>query len=121
MVLQATRFNDIASPVAMWLSLMFTYAIFIPNTWRRAAVWLGLLAIIPIAWMAWDIKYQHLVNKAWLHDPQPFSTTAIMLLIGFGAGVLGTHMIGMLRREVYEARQLGQYHLKHLIGAGGMG
>jgi serine/threonine-protein kinase len=121
MVLQATRFNDIASPAAIWLTLMFTYAIFIPNTWRRAAFWLGLLTIIPIAWMAWDISFQHLVNRAWLHDPQPFSTTAIMLLIGFGAGVYGTHMIGTLRREVFEARQLGQYHLKHLIGAGGMG
>jgi serine/threonine protein kinase len=44
-----------------------------------------------------------------------------MMLLGFGSSVYGTHMIGTLRREAYEARQMGQYHLRHLIGAGGMG
>jgi len=121
MVFSATSFDTLWSPAAIWLSLMFIYAIFIPNTWRRAAVCLGLLAIAPIAWMSFDIAYEFAINKAWLKDPEPYSTTAIMLLVGFGAGVYGTHVIGMLRREVYEARQLGQYHLKHLIGAGGMG
>ncbi|HUY32488.1 MAG TPA: serine/threonine-protein kinase [Pirellulales bacterium] len=121
MVFSATNFDTLWSPAAIWLSLMFTYAIFIPNTWRRAAVSLGLLAIAPIAWMSFDIAYELAIQKAWEKDPEPYSTTAIMLLVGFGAGVTGTHMIGRLRREVYEARQLGQYRLKHLIGAGGMG
>ena len=44
-----------------------------------------------------------------------------MLAVQFGASVYGTHMIGRLRREAYEARQLGQYRLRHLIGSGGMG
>ena len=44
-----------------------------------------------------------------------------MMAVQFGAAVYGTHMIGSLRREAYEARQLGQYRLRNRIGAGGMG
>src|SRR5262245_11789827 len=36
-------------------------------------------------------------------------------------GAWGVHTINRLRREAFEARQLGQYRLKRLLGAGGMG
>ena len=35
--------------------------------------------------------------------------------------MFGTHLINTLRREVFEAKQLGQYRLMKLLGAGGMG
>ena len=31
-----------------WLLLMFVYAMFIPNTWRRAAVVIGVIAVTPV-------------------------------------------------------------------------
>jgi serine/threonine-protein kinase len=37
------------------------------------------------------------------------------------SSVYGTYMIGALRREAFEAKQLGQYRLGRLIGSGGMG
>jgi serine/threonine-protein kinase len=37
------------------------------------------------------------------------------------AGVWGVYTIGRLRSEAFQARQLGQYRLTQLIGAGGMG
>ena len=42
-------------------------------------------------------------------------------LIAAVASVCGTHLINTLRREVFEAKQLGQYRLVKLLGAGGMG
>ncbi len=35
-------------PEGLWLVLIYTYALFIPNTPRRAAVVIGLMAVMPI-------------------------------------------------------------------------
>ena len=37
------------------------------------------------------------------------------------AATVGVHTIGTLRRQVFAARQLGQYRLKQRLGSGGMG
>src|SRR5262245_40086867 len=34
-------------PMSFWLLLIFTYALFIPNTWRRAALVIGAMALAP--------------------------------------------------------------------------
>jgi serine/threonine-protein kinase len=50
-----------------------------------------------------------------------FSFDAIVLLIlAIGSG-FGAHAISRLRRQVADARQLGQYRLRQQIGAGAMG
>src|SRR5207302_5205146 len=43
------------------------------------------------------------------------------MVVAAVAAVFGTHLINALRREVFEARQLGQYRLVAPIGSGGMG
>src|SRR5262249_38203468 len=35
-------------PLSFWLLLMFTYAVFIPNTWRRAALVIGAMALAAV-------------------------------------------------------------------------
>jgi serine/threonine-protein kinase len=45
----------------------------------------------------------------------------LMILVSGVTGLFGVDTIGSLRREVFEARQLGQYQLTGRIGAGGMG
>jgi serine/threonine protein kinase len=45
----------------------------------------------------------------------------LKLLIGYGTSVYGTYLINTLRTEAYQAREFGQYKLKRLLGAGGMG
>lgn len=102
-----------------WPILMFTYALFIPNTMRRAALVLGIMAAMPLGlllllnWTAPQaaalITLDHVVRLG--------------LLVGCAAiaGVLGVDTIGTLRREAFEAKQVGQYRLGKRLGAGGMG
>ncbi|MEX0711257.1 MAG: serine/threonine-protein kinase [Pirellulales bacterium] len=116
----AMVYGVMPDPVAMWFSLIFTYAIFIPNAWRRAAVILGVMAVAPIAWRLIDV-YSYDQIAAVARNFHRFDNLVVMMALGYGASLWGTQMIGTLRREAYEARQLGQYRLRHLIGAGGMG
>lgn len=116
----ATVYGFIPNPAGMWFMLIFTYAIFIPNTWRRAAAVVGVLALAPVAWSVFDVTFFDTIARC-RDRYDEFPTLVLMMATGFGTSVLGTHMIGTLRREAYEAKQLGQYRLKELIGSGGMG
>ncbi len=112
--------HHIPNPVGMWFALIFTYAIFIPNTWRRAAVVIGVLSAAPVIWAIVEMASFPGITSC-PNAAEHMRTFLLMMLLGFGTSVYGTHMIGSLRREAYEARQMGQYHLRRLIGAGGMG
>jgi eukaryotic-like serine/threonine-protein kinase len=106
-------------PMPFWLLLIFTYAMFIPNTWRRAAFVIGAMALAPdllvLAMMlAYPAVAAVLTGMAFLQYVLTMGVAAV-------AAVFGTHLINTLRREAFEARQLGQYRLIELIGAGGMG
>jgi serine/threonine-protein kinase len=50
-----------------------------------------------------------------------FSFDLMTLIIVAVGSTVGAHMISRLRRQVVEARQLGQYRLRRRIGGGGMG
>lgn len=105
----------------MWLLLMFTYALFIPNTWRRAACVIGAIAIAPLALnMALILFNPHCAaaQNAGVHF---LVESFLMLSLGAITAVVGVHSIGTLRREAFEARQFGQYRLRQRIGSGGMG
>ena len=68
-------------------------------------------------------------TAAWLtmkhvSDAVPFfyiTTIIMMMTLAAIASAWGVYTIGRLRREAFEARQLGQYRLRRLLGAGGMG
>ncbi len=106
-------------PVGVWLVLIFTYALFIPNSFWRASAVIGLIASAPLVMllvsMAADPALANLVT--W----DDLISLILMLGISAMAGVFGVDTIGSLRRAAFEAKQLGQYRLKGLIGAGGMG
>lgn len=103
----------------MWLFLMFTYAIFIPNTWRRAALVIGGIAALPIGLVFWlDLTHQHVYNALTMKF---MGFEVLTVLTGAGIAVFGTHVINALRTKAFEAQQLGQYKLRQLIGRGGMG
>ena len=57
-----------------------------------------------------------------MHEhPTYLVEVGLMLGLAVVTSVYGTHMVGSLRREAFEARRLGQYRLLRLIGSGGMG
>lgn len=104
-----------------WLLMIYTYALFIPNTWKRAAVVIGLMAAAPIVTILATVAVHAPTRELLLtHFGFVIETTLIMGLSAVCA-VWGVHTINSLRSEAYRARQLGQYKLKRLIGSGGMG
>jgi serine/threonine-protein kinase len=106
------------APMPFWLLLIFTYAMFIPNTWRRAAWVIGAMSLAPeVLLIGMILAYP----QAELMMGMGFVNHALVLIIAAVAAVCGTHLINKLRREAFEAKQLGQYRLIAPIGAGGMG
>ena len=102
-----------------WLVLMFTYALFIPNTLRRAGTVIGFMAAAPVM-MALVLKLANMVDHNLLSWEQ-WSYFAMLLAFSAAGSVFGVQTISTLRTEAYEARQLGQYRLREKIGEGGMG
>jgi eukaryotic-like serine/threonine-protein kinase len=102
-----------------WLVLIFTYGMFIPNTWRRATLVTGAMALAPILLLA-DMAFVY-PQVAHALTVIGFVQHVLVLLVGVVAAAFGTHLINTLRREVFQARQLGQYRLIKPLGAGGMG
>ncbi|QDS99789.1 serine/threonine-protein kinase [Adhaeretor mobilis] len=115
-----THIPNIGGP---WQFLIFCYALFVPNTWRRAAVVIGLLALGPlvvIGVVAWQSPA--FLNLAGMQAFRGvFIEHALIALMTGVSAVVGVKTIGTLRRDAFLAKQLGQYRLKQLIGSGGMG
>jgi tRNA A-37 threonylcarbamoyl transferase component Bud32 len=108
--------------VIPWLLLIFTYAMFIPNTWQRAAAVLGVICLLPIgifAYLYTQPAFNQLVSQ--LAYSGFVSAQVLVLAIVLLTGIVGVHTIGALRREAFAAKQLGQYRLKQKLGSGGMG
>jgi len=102
-----------------WLVLMFVYAMFIPNRWPRAAVVLGAMALAPLALMGVILAINPALRG--MVGVSEIAEIVLLMILAWAGSVWGVYTIGALRREVIEARQLGQYRLKQRIGAGGMG
>jgi serine/threonine protein kinase len=108
--------------------LILTYGLYVPKTWRRAALVTAPLALLPFATLS-VLALDHSAAMAWLWQGRIESQTPPALLFAFDALILailavgssyGARTIFRLRREVAEAQQFGQYRLKRRIGAGGM-
>jgi serine/threonine-protein kinase len=109
--------------------LILTYGLYVPKSWRRAAVVVGPLALLPFATLA-VLALRHpeamaRLGDGWFSGPAPrafeFAFDGLILIILAVGATFGAYTISWLRREVAEARRLGQYHLRRRIGSGGMG
>ncbi len=102
-----------------WAFLTMLYGMFIPNDWRRAAWVLGPSAFIPpvvVLLLEW---YDPAIGAMLVDDHYGLPIWAPFL--ASLTAVFGAHVIYTVRREAFEARQLGQYRLKNKLGSGGMG
>ena len=110
--------------------LILTYGLYVPKSWRRAAVVVGPLAVMPFATLL-VLYLKHPEQMGWLERGWRknfetarltlFSFDAMILLIVAAGSAFGAHRMARLRRQVAEARHLGQYRLRKRIGGGGMG
>jgi serine/threonine-protein kinase len=98
---------------------VLTYSIFMPNTWKRAAIVTTLIAVVPYAiwYVLTTINPQVLALANQNKAAAPIPVTLIAALIG----TFGSHIINRARREAFQAKQLLQYKLLDRLGHGGMG
>jgi len=117
----ATRHDTLPNISGMWLMLIFTYAMFIPNTWKRAASVQGSIAVAPVLLSLILIAFHEECRTCSNANSSYFSQSALIMLVGAVTATVGVHTIGNLRRAAFEAKQLGQYRLGRRLGGGGMG
>jgi len=111
----------IPNPLAYWVGTVFVYAMFIPNTWRRAAAVIGCICAAP-AFLLVYLAFTNSDFAAAITSGSGFLVEfSILLGVTFLAATHGTHLINSLRHEAFEAKQLGNYKLLHPIGSGRMG
>jgi serine/threonine-protein kinase len=102
-----------------WFMILTLYGTFIPNTWRRCAAVVAVVAASPLVLFT--------VQGLWLRplDPHVFRYCLVYIgswvVAGAVIAVLACSRIEILYRQVGEARKLGQYVLKEKLGEGGMG
>ncbi len=125
MMAQLTMKNE----VLLTSVLILTYGLYVPKSWRRVALVVGPLALLPFATLL-VLAWEYPDAMRWLGEGWRKSTTPRYLLFTFDAMILlmlavgstfGARTISRLRRQVAEARQLGQYRLRERLGSGGMG
>jgi serine/threonine-protein kinase len=101
-----------------WLLLIVTYGTFIPNTWRRCALVIGLMALTPLALTVFICGPCPVMGEYTL--PALFDM-AIILGLGAAIAIFGSYKLSELQQEAMAARKLGQYRLLRKLGSGGMG
>lgn len=114
----------VASTAPMWMTLVFTYALFVPNTWQRAAVVISVMTATPIVILIFVKLTSGGLDLLITHSSymkQGVLDNVMVLLLSAAISIWGVHMVNSLRREAFEAKQLGQYQLRRRLGVGGMG
>jgi len=105
--------------IAAWCILLFTYGVFLPNTWKRASAILFPAAVLPyLALLVLRTQFEQVATAL---DSTEFTAPIPLPFVAAVVAVYGTHVINSVRREAFQARRFGQYHLKDRLGAGGMG
>jgi serine/threonine-protein kinase len=106
-----------------WLLLIFTYAMFIPNTWQRAAAVIAVMGLMPLALLGylWFTVPAFAALSGELEFSGMISGQILLVAIAAMVAIVGVQTIGTLRRQAFAAKQLGQYRLKQRLGSGGMG
>jgi serine/threonine-protein kinase len=97
------------------------YGVCIPNTWWRCAIVVAFLwGIVPVMWVAgWVMNGLPLPGAWWLGTRGGHAFLDLTFAVALA--VYGSHRVDTLRHQALQARRLGQYALRHRLGAGGMG
>jgi len=105
--LESVRRGYFDFPDGPWLLVVFTYAVFIPNSVGRAAVVIGLLAGLPLLLLLVMMAVYPEVAK--VITVGELAQLVLLFALAAGGCIFGVNTVGMLRRQAFEARQLGRY------------
>jgi len=118
------EFGGIVSPLVLGVILVLMgRAALVTDSWKRAIVPIGLIAITHPATLVAMAMFDGPMG-AQFRDPTALAGFALNQMFLFAAAAVtltGGHMTWTLRRQVFETRSLGRYRLRQRIGAGGMG
>jgi eukaryotic-like serine/threonine-protein kinase len=104
----------------MWFCVLaFIYGNLYPGSWRRIALAVSTLLVIPAVILFYDLyefpAFARVVNMNMV-------TLILMTLATCGGAIVFlSYRLEQLQRDAALARRFGQYRLKEKIGAGGMG
>jgi serine/threonine-protein kinase len=115
----------VKSSIIGMLTVIFTYAIFIPNEWRRATRVIVPMAlaplIVPVILALTTPEFRALRGAGGGISLENMSEHCLFMVLGAVTAIFGTHTINTFRTEAFEAKQLNQYRLGKKLGSGGMG
>ena len=118
--------NDATSMVSVrqqflmaWCVIIFIYGIMMPNNWKRGAI--VMLSAASVPYLLGAYKAGGSPNVASLLNADQANSALPLPMVAAIIAAFGTHVINSARREVFKARQFGQYRLLEHLGAGGMG
>ncbi len=97
---------EVCFNVLGWFAAIVFYAMFIPNTWRRAALFVAPMAAVPLVTTLYLQAWHEVVAQT--ITPGVMSTLTLTLLIGAGCSVYGTHIINMLRSQLQGAKEAAE-------------
>jgi serine/threonine-protein kinase len=102
-----------------WAVAIIAYGVVIPNTGRRCAVVVGLMALCAVAFNLFQGLHGPAIEPGLLGR----FVAGFCLDVGVASAVavFGAHRLEALRQAASAARRLGPYRLKDRLGAGGMG
>src|SRR5262249_8209777 len=101
-----------------WFVLIVLYGAFIPNTWKRCALIVGIMTLTPLALMFLTC------HKCQVMGPYTASSlfdTTLILSLGSAIAIFGSYKPSSLEQQAYQARKLGKSQLHRRLGSGGMG
>lgn len=104
--------------ILRWFGIIVIYGTFVPNTWKRCAIFTAIWAAIPLVLMTLMCFGCPIMGPYLL---QSLLDMLVLLGIASAIAIFGSYKISELQQEAVQARKLGQYQLKQLLGRGGMG
>lgn len=109
-----------AETAVPWIILINLYALFVPNTPKRATAVVAGMAMIPLVGAGLASLEEPLLRER-MFGGGGMSALTLWLGIASVTAIYGAHRIGKLRRQAFDAERIGSYTLKEKLGAGGMG
>jgi serine/threonine-protein kinase len=124
MALMCIEFRGLVSPyISGFCLVLFTRTVASQEPWKRGLFMNGVPVVSFFACLLSSAAFSPIV-AAQLHEPSAIA--ALLLGVAYVLGtyvflVVNGHIVWALRRQVFEARNLGRYRLKRRIASGGMG